>query len=49
MQKGRFDPVTKKKKQEYEPFINAAPLIMICLKSGTMLLIIKYEAYFFLC
>jgi hypothetical protein len=46
MQNGRFDPVTKKKKQQYEP-LTTAPLIMFCSKNGTILLIIKFEAYFF--
>jgi hypothetical protein len=46
MQNGRFDPVTRKKKQQYEP-LTTAPLIMFCSKSGTILVIIKFEAYFF--
>jgi hypothetical protein len=46
MQNGRFDPVTRKKTQKYEA-LTTPPLIMICLKTGTMLLITKFHAYFF--
>jgi hypothetical protein len=46
MQNGRFDHVTGKKKQQYK-HLTTAPLITFCSKSGIILLIIKYEAYFF--